>query len=45
MTLYTLQASGAEAPASSQADASGVVQLSSFDYEVSARSEIAADVP
>ena len=27
-----------------EADASGVVQLSSFDYEVSARSEIAADV-
>lgn len=27
-----------------QADSSGVVQLSSFDYEVSARSEIAADV-
>ena len=27
-----------------EADASGVVQLSSFDYEVSARAEIAADV-
>lgn len=27
-----------------EADATGVVQLSSFDYEVSARSEIAADV-
>ncbi|HEY3437685.1 MAG TPA: DNA polymerase III subunit beta [Actinotalea sp.] len=27
-----------------EADSSGVVQLSSFDYEVSARSEIAADV-
>src|SRR5690606_36042048 len=27
-----------------EADTSGVVQLSSFDYEVSARSEIAADV-
>ncbi len=27
-----------------EADASGVVQLSSFDYEVSARSEIAAEV-
>jgi DNA polymerase-3 subunit beta len=27
-----------------EADASGILQLSSFDYEVSARSEIAADV-
>src|ERR687890_220128 len=27
-----------------EADASGVLQLSSFDYEVSARSEVAADV-